>query len=220
MKKLIVILLSISMLLMCSCNLNNETVTVTENQNQDAEISLTTESMETVLTEEPYLDVTPRWFKTETEFVDAIKNDPKAIEENTYSVGEMAYYFIPEVIPEGALLDYIAVKDFYVALYYKYDKEPDPFWERTFMFEWYRTKKTGDTELNVRNQFSEERIKQNNEYYIIKIKPTDDYKGNNEYVCQDVYWEKDGYAFHAVVPIWFTEADIEKYCVAKKVVVK
>lgn len=39
-------------------------------------------------------------------------------------------------------------------------------------------------------------------------------------ISAKMFTEKDGYSFHSVVPIWFTEADIEKYCVAKKVIVK
>lgn len=224
MRKIFALLLAILLLTMCGCaasEIKNEVeMGDAESSNSASVTSVPNEGVQAIPSgEELHVSKEPRLFKTEQEFIAAIKNDPKAHSKDEYSLEGINYYFVPEIVPEGAILDHIAIKDFYVVFLYQFDEEPDPFWERTFIFEWYRTMTRGDTEMNVRNQFSEEKIKQENEYYIIKIEPTDDYKGDNEYVCQDVYWEIDGYAFHAVVPIWFTEADIEKYCVAKKVVV-
>lgn len=213
MKKILVFIV-ITAFLFSGCGTNTEQIS----GNDINEEQKMTEDKSNLPT--PHADELAWIFNTEQEFVASIIDGSTENDGSKHSIKEMKYYFIPEVVPEGVTLDHIAVKDFYVALWYTYDKEPDPYWERLFIFEWYRTKKTGDTEMNVKRHFPEEEIKRKNEYYIVKIEPWDGYTGDNEYVCQDVYWEKSGYAFHAVVPIWFTEADIEKYCVAKKVNVK
>jgi len=161
----------------------------------------------------------PAMFNSEEDFVKAINGENTYLERGEGIEG-VEFYFVPQEVPDGAWLDIISVRSTYVCFRYTFTQEQDPNWENVFLLEWKRTMPTGHIEESLNEIYGGMAdIITYKQYYIVKVKPEDRYEGENEYVCQNVEWEDGKYVFHAVVPIWFTNEDIERYCVAKKVVV-
>ena len=169
----------------------------------------------------PSGSVTPIYFKSETELKDVImgKTTLQHGPWNPETVTSLAYYFKPEYLPEEVCLSYISVHDSNVAFCYEFDQPPDEWKSNVFLLEWFRSLKAGDMEKNVGRWFSDSEIEHYMGYDIYIYKVTDELE-KKEFSRQDIFWEQNGYVFHAIVPMWFTKEDIEKYCVAKKVVVK
>ncbi len=160
----------------------------------------------------------PIYFKSEGELKDAILgkatlgHGPWKPEDVT----SLKYYFIPENLPKESSLSNISVHEVNVAFCYQFDQSPDEWMSNVFLIEWFRTFKAGDMKENVKKMFSESEIEHYMDYDIYVYKVTDELE-KKEYLRQDIFWEQNGYAFHAIVPSWFTKDDIAKYCVAKKV---
>jgi hypothetical protein len=221
MKKIFLIVILVSFII-SGCNVaNNEQIKKADSISiNGANVNTTSQSSESPESTPQACEVA-RIYSSEQDLNAAVKDGSSKQEaENMCSLEEINYYFVPEAIPDGMKLDHIAVKEFYIALYYLYDDKPDPEWERTFMIEWERTLKSGDIKTNVERLYAENSINQKDGYYIIKAEPSKEYTGDKEYVHQNVYWEQNGYSFHSVVPITFTEEDIAKYCKAVKIAIE
>lgn len=129
------------------------------------------------------------------------------------------HYFVPEYLPENSTLSYISVHAANIVFCYELDEAPDDWHSNVFIFEWYPPLKAGDMKMNVNRWFSEDELEHYGKYDIYVYKVIEE-SSKKEFVRQDVFWEQNGYAFHAIVPEYFTKEDIEKYCVAKMFVVR
>jgi len=135
-------------------------------------------------------------------FFSTIDELEAAIESNELGCNkgnELTGYYKPNCIPSNSRLDYIQVKDFYVALFYQIDHS-----DAYYMIEWYRTLAEGQLVSGVLKYFSQDNISVLGKYYIVS--------SNENSSVKDVFWEQDGAVFHAVVPIIYNLADISKYC--------
>ena len=149
----------------------------------------------------------PFFFDDETALLDAVCSD----EQNDETISSLNEYYRTRSIPDGTSLSQIMVKDFYVALRYDYTDaatEPDDS-DPYYLFEWCRTQKEGDTEANVYRTYSPDKIETFQHYYIV-----------NAGTLQNVFWEENGLAFHAVTPASISEDQLAQFCAAEKVMIK
>jgi hypothetical protein len=192
-------------LLLCGCNINTDRTGGYSSDILHTPIG-SIEVTESVFPDEGYPK--PIGFESEEHLIAAIQGEEQLeYRVDADCVTNIKFYFKPEKLPEGVTLADITVHEAVISFLYPFSSEPDPDLENTYVFEWLRYKEKIDS-------------KDTNIYYDIqKTKP---YDKNDTTRCmrQDVYWRQYGYAFHAVVPAYFTKADIAKYCVAKKVEVK
>lgn len=166
----------------------------------------------------------PIIFHDENEFVEAVNSlhnsPPNAISnENTPNEGDyediartnvikdLNCYYVPKAIPENVSLEYMALKDFYIAIYYSINDSPDA--ELYYVFEWWRPLAAGDLENNMNRMYSSDALELQDKYYIVKSG-----------ALQDIFWEQDGTVFHAVTPENISDEEIAAFCNAEKVTIK
>ena len=223
MKKIIIILMmALTVFTVCACSVTNpsydeETRAVNESTCSDTEKEVKTEDIVSI----PSGSVMPILFDNEEELKDAILGKSTLSHEpwDPEHINSIEYYFVPEHIPENSSLSYITVHSANVVFCYEFDQAPDEWLSNVVLIEWFRTLEAGDMEKNVKSWFSEDELEQYGHYDIYIYKVFDE-TSKKEYIRKDVFWEQDGYAFHAIIPVSFTNTDIEKYCVAKRVVVE
>lgn len=169
---------------------------------EENEISPQKEDIEPI----PSGSVMPMYFESENELKDFVTGKTTLQEGpwNPEYAKSLEYYFIPEYIPKESNLSYISVHDVNVVFCYEFDQSPDEWLSNVFLLEWFRSLNPGDMEKNVTRMFSDSEIEQYKGYVIYVYNVMDELE-KKEYSRQDIFWEQDGYAFHAVVPIWFTK---------------
>lgn len=123
---------------------------------------------------------------------------------------ELTEYFVPEIIPDGWVVDHIRVKEYYAATYYrpsKYEEENNQY----YSFCWYRTETESDIEDNLWRTYEKDYknvVTEIEEFYIVD---------NEESKIKSIYWAQDGKSFFAKMPIDVTLEEIKSFCVAKEV---
>jgi len=147
----------------------------------------------------PHTDYTPEWFSNIEEFNNAIFS-----KEKKYGIDLISYYYLPEALPDGVSLNFIQVKDAYVAIYYSIEGRTNEY----YVFEWYRLLQEGQLKKGVLYSFNESSIHKVENYYIVESSST-----NLSYV----YWEEDGKVFHAVVPANVPSDEWSHFCSSKKI---
>ena len=184
--------------------------TVEEIQEVDASMipSVNKENTDALI-EEPITNEMPYYFKDEAELIEAINSKKYAD-----AVSNINEYYKPKNVPSGFSLQYISIKDFYIALYYNTDSNnarADTIDSgEYYMLEWFRTMSEGDLEDSLNRMYTEKDIVlKEGSYYII---PSD--------TLQDVYWEQDSLAFHAVTPSDISDEVLEDFCTAVSVPIK
>lgn len=146
-------------------------------------------------------------FSGEEQFKETVKT-----ENENATLSGVSEYYVPKYLPKDMELEFINVKDFYVALNYKYtdEQKEESINDECIVFEWYRTLKEGDLEENfIKRSFSPEQYTKYKNYFLIEPAGA----------LRDVSWEEQGLVFHAVVPTSFTNEQIEEFCQAEKVTV-
>ncbi|MCX7772675.1 MAG: hypothetical protein N2376_06130 [Clostridia bacterium] len=143
----------------------------------------------------------------------------KAKQGEFFDLYSLSYCFELASVPPGFVLEDIRVKSGYCVFTYV-DKaqqssssaitDSQPFID----LEWLRDDEVGNFDNKVTSYFQDDSSEvhrcMDNKNYAYKKLPTG----------ITVLWHEDGLVFHANVPLTFTEEDILKYCVAKKVVLK
>ncbi|MDR3085593.1 MAG: hypothetical protein LBU47_04685 [Christensenellaceae bacterium] len=141
------------------------------------------------------------------------------------SLADFEFYFVPAQLPEKVRLTAIRVRQRYCSWRYcepGREAEENP----TFLFSWIRAY-TGvevDLERNLKEAFPNAEVVRMGDYYIAKLTQNalalKDEEGGDQLLFQQVFWQQGSFYFEALVPGSFTQEDIEKYCVAKRVEVK
>ena len=207
MKKFVAILLAL-LFILCSCSSSagkmvaDSSKTVISEQNKGA-YDKNTEQTDMPNKEHNKLYT----FSGEEQFKETVKT-----ENENETLSGVSEYYVPKYLPKDMELEFINVKDFYVALNYKYTNEQkeESINDECIVFEWYRTLKEGDLEENfIKRSFSPEQYTKYKNYFLIEPAGA----------LRDVSWEEQGLVFHAVVPTSFTNEQIEEFCQAEKVTV-
>lgn len=102
------------------------------------------------------------------------------------------------------MLTYILVGNTYVALCYDFSDAADA--EIYYLLEWYRSFKKGDLAKDLYRIYPEAQITVSKPYYILSAG-----------ALQDVYWEQNGLAFHAVTPADLSMEALAAFCDAEAV---
>lgn len=149
----------------------------------------------------------PYVFESEDALIKAVTSKDNNVEE-TVSLEE---YYRPRNIPKDISLAYILVKNTYVAIRYDYyaDAKNSANSGTYFLIEWYRTFSKGDLIEEVYRIYPSDQIVVHNQYYIIKAG-----------VVQDVFWEQEGLAFHAVVPSNISMGELAAFCDSEAVKIR
>ena len=195
---MLVALVVFLMTLFASCVIRNSNSYPDHNKGSDYEAVNKIDSTDAPSV--PYSNDLPKWYYSFEEFNNAVVSK----KEVAYNINSISYYFTPEYIPEGVYLNYIQVKDAYVAIYYSIsDKDND-----YLVFEWYRLLKEGQLKSGVLYSFAESSISFSNDYYVVK---------GEESTLFDIFWEQDGYVFHAVVPSDVQFEEWNRFCRSKRI---
>lgn len=200
---LIIAIVMLASLIGCSVPISNDEGAINKIvSDNNAENLKNDEAIET-----PHVYELPYFFSSEKELSDAVKSKLKF---EDVAVSRIDEYYRPNYIPDGVSLEYIAVKDFYVALRYKYNDiikqtDEDPY----YLLEWFRTMTEGSLEKHMYRTYASDHFETFKHYYIV-----------NADIVQSVYWEQDGKVFHAVTPSDISLEELEKFCNAEKVVIE
>jgi hypothetical protein len=173
-----------------------------------------------------FISIDAMHFLSENEMANKIKSGIRT--SSDIKLENIDYYFRLKSLPEDTYLSDIRVKSFYIGFVYVVgDKTPDSKMNR-IDFVWYRTMRGDD----MQNGFGDAGMpwvpmSKNNTYSIFT---SENYALNGageidenlpkEQVCNVVMWVQDDYCFQVNAPLWFTEDDVLKYCVAEKVQIK
>lgn len=154
----------------------------------------------------------PCFFDSEAELCDAIRSG---------SAAGLTYYYRPAALPEGAALQHIEVSDYSVRLVYSLADGS------MLTFEWLRTWTADDLkgwsdDTLLRSDNLAHSFDQSGAYFW---SPEGRFSETGEMEFTDgttinAYWTQDGAAFHAELPLSFTEEYIVAYCVANQVQVE
>jgi hypothetical protein len=143
---------------------------------------------------------------------------------------EQGYYYIPSVVPENVALNEILVGGNSPLYTYNSEKKRTSMYDPLeFTIQWIpqREQLKITVEEFAKNIMPVFPITRAGNYAVVERTaaswlPDDllkDYK-EDEVIFKMVWWEQEGEIFQARIPATFTQEDIEKYCVAKKVEVK
>lgn len=143
----------------------------------------------------------------------------------------LASYYVPEVLPDGAELQYIKVSADAVRIGYSFGPTNDLDYNNQIELVWYRNAKA-DTFLSDRAQSigAYDTLELGGISYMHTL-PTFQFITTAEpgstaeatptpragTYCQFLFWAQEDAAFLCAVPLAFTNDDIGKYCKAKKV---
>jgi hypothetical protein len=165
-------------------------------------------------------------FSSENDMINRIKTGKKT--NSDHQLETIDHYFRIKELPEGAKLLDIRVKAFYIAFDYMVgDGEPN-MKTNQISFIWYRTM-FGD---DMQNGFSAAGVPwesmDKNQAYSFTVGENFAYNDNGEIdenlpKIQEnimVMWVRDNCCFQVNAPLWFTEDDALKYCIAERVDVK
>ena len=149
---------------------------------------------------------TEEWEEREPE---ALMEEPKVqfsaeayTSEDEFITAEGGSYYKPAVLPEDAALESIAVDEESIVFTYRLDNQD------AFRFAWLDSlDQNGLKDWLVKGYGDLSNLDFDGTYYMAEGAET-----------RDVYWEQDGDAFYAAVPVWFTADDIAAYCTAQFVV--
>lgn len=180
----------------------------------------------------PAVSIEADIFKSKEVVVNQVNILNSKSESDYNNVKKLKFYFEPEAVPENMELYEIRVKGVYCALTFTDATSDRPFVyndddEFTQLdFVWYRTQKESDLS-NTLNSFSGfnntygELKTDKIIYFVQKVNnPVHDDNGNivsSKDVCYMIIWAQEGMIFQVNAPLWFTDDDIAKYCIAKKV---
>jgi hypothetical protein len=166
-------------------------------------------------------------FSSEQEMINEIKSGK--ITNSEHQLETVEYFFRLHVLPANAKLTNISVKAFYIALDYVIDDQVPDMKSNMITFVWYRTMrgdqmKNGFTKAGLpwavmaKNASYSFYTSENLAYNRVTGKLDENLP--KEQMCQVVMWVQDDFDFQVNAPLWFTETDALKYCVAEQVPVK
>jgi hypothetical protein len=186
----------------------------------------TKQSIEYTTTEQPSPLLGPLEFSSEDEMVRQIKSGK--ITNSEHQLETISYYFRLKELPEGAKLFDIRVKAFYIALDYVIGNEEPDAKNNMITFVWYRTMFGEDMQIGFANSGISWKPMTKNSSYSFEIVENYAYNDKGEQdkslpkiqECKMIMWVQDNHDFQVNAPLWFTEDDVQKYCIAEKVDVK
>jgi hypothetical protein len=162
-------------------------------------------------------------FSTEEEMVKQINSGEKT--DSEHQLETIRYYFRLKELPDGAKLYDIRVKAFYIALDYVIGHDKPDMKTNMITFVWYRTMFGDDMQLGFTNSgIPWEPMTKNSSYsfdlaenWAFNEKGEQDKSLPKVQECYMIMWVQDNHDFQVNAPLWFTEDDALKYCVAEKV---
>jgi hypothetical protein len=156
----------------------------------------------------------------------------KNAQDPEWYYGELGYFYIPIEMPEGLIFKRVSPAGRSPAFHYgSEDKELLEYDPKAITIKWRSSllKTTDDFETRVKNISEPLEYKRVGNHYVTECtaqyyriifeKYDREYK-DEEILFKKVFWEQDGEFFDAVVPTTFTQEDIEKYCVAKRIEIR
>jgi hypothetical protein len=156
----------------------------------------------------------------------------KNAQNSKWYYGEVGYFYMPFEIPEGLVFKEISPGGKSPTFWYN-SKSKD-LWKydpNMFSIHWYTPliQRTDDLETRVKGIVEPLEYTRVGNYYVTEC-PAKYYRtmfegdileyNDEEILFKMVFWEQGNDFFKGIVPATFTQEDIEKYCVAKKVEVK
>ncbi len=165
-------------------------------------------------------------FESESAMIEQLKAG--TVVNDAFETEKLDYYFRLKMLPEGWKLVDIRLKSFYLAFdYVTDDKEPN-LSTNMITFVWYRTLfGEGLMESSIHAGIPWEPMSKNDAYSFF----TSEAFGLDESGLIDqslpkvavnklIQWTQDEGCFQVNAPLWFTEDDALKYCIAEKVLIE
>lgn len=169
----------------------------------------------------------PAVFKNKNDLIYAIENQIETDGNKSYK--SITFFFEPKWVPKEAHLISINVKEEYCCYVYTLDDKANiNDTKNQLIFEWYM-QENSDAPKNYfeKHKIKYKNVKDNKNYYMYTVTEpvfTEDgsYDSSSvgEPVCYNVFWSQDGYSFHGVIPLTYSEDDIMKFCDAKMIKIK